>query len=70
MNEELKQLAKLNDENIELKREIQRLNESMRGYARLQIKKDRDRILQSYYENDFSDLNELIKTQPIKLDKW
>lgn len=68
MNEELKQLTKLHDENIELKREIQRLNESMRGYARFQIKKDRDRILQSYYANDFSDLNELIKTQPIKLD--
>lgn len=42
---------------------------AMQEYARIQIEKDRKRIIRSYYdENNFSDFNDLIKKTPINLD--
>lgn len=73
MNQDLKKLAQLHDENIELRKEIESLKnislEVIRGYARLQIKKDRQRILDAFYtDHHLGDFNGLITNYPIKLD--
>lgn len=71
MNEELKQLAKLHDENIELKKEIQRLRETM-DYTMSQIRKDRNRIKTMAFVkkalNKKFEIIELIDETPIILD--